>query len=150
MSFRHVRKSRDGYTWLGLMLSVLAVVAVAISTFYTDPAIPRALSGVLFGLFFVGLVWFTRILLFPFEWELVVDGDQIRWGRADRPDKQERVVVSQLARLVHDKSDHQVLGDTGSWRLLHIGDGILIRSDDQRALVDYLRQSFPQLRIETT
>src|SRR5436309_15141981 len=124
MSFRHIRKSRDGYSWLGLTLSVLAVVAVTISMFHTDAAIPRSLSGVLLAIFFIGLIWFAKILIFPFEWELVVDGEQIRWGRADRPQDQQRIALSQLARLVHNKSDGQVLGDTGGWQLLHIGDGI--------------------------
>jgi hypothetical protein len=41
-----------------------------------------------------------------------------------------------------------VLGDVGSWQLLHIGLGILIRASDQIALVDFLRQSFPHLKIE--
>jgi hypothetical protein len=102
------------------------------------------------SLFLIALVYSAKCLLFPFEMEVVVDGDEVRWGRADRLERQERVSVRKLVRLVHDKSDNQVLGDVGSWRLLHIGDGILMRAADQSALVDFLRQSFPQLKIETT
>lgn len=94
------------------------------------------------GLFFIGFAWFAKCLLSPFDMEVVVDGEETRWGRADRLDRQERVSVRQLVRLVHDKSDNQVLGYLGSWRLRPIGAGILMRAADQGALVDYLRQSF--------
>lgn len=150
MTFRHVRKSRDAYTWVGLVLTLMAVVAGFLFTYRSDTDLPRVIPAVFTGLFFIGFAWFAKCLLVPFEMEVVVDGDEVRWGRADRLDRQERVSIRQLVRLVHDKSDNQVLGDVGSWRLLHIGDGILMRADDQSALVDFLRQSFPQLRIETT
>lgn len=148
MAFRHVRNSRDGYSWLWMALSLLAVVAGGVFTYRGDTNIPRAFPIVFTGLCFVVLVWSVKCLLFPFDMEVVVDGEEIRWGRADRPDRQERVSVRQLVRLVHDKSENQVLGDVGGRRLLHIGDGILMRATDRKALLDFLRQSFPQLRID--
>jgi hypothetical protein len=149
MSFRHTRRSRDGYAWLGLVLSFLGVIAFGIATFHQEPAFPRILTAVLSALALVAAVWFVKGILSPFELEVVVDGGEIRWGRVDRPDRQERVAVGKLVCLIYDKSDgRDVLGDIGHWRLLHIDDGILMRSEERDALVDHLRQTFPQLKIE--
>jgi hypothetical protein len=147
MAFRHVRKSRDASTWVGLLLTLMAIVTGVLFTSETD--IPREFTVVFSGLFIVGFAWCAKCLLFPFEMEVVVDGDEIRWGRADRIDRQERVSIRQLVRIVHDKSGNQVFGDMNSWRSLHIGDGILLGAADQNALVEFLRQNYPRLRIET-
>ena len=149
MIFRQVRRSCDCYTWMWLTLSVLGITAFICAMFHTDPFIPRVVSVAVCALLLVAVVWCVRAIIHPFEWEVVVDGDQIRWGRADRPDRQQRVTVSQLARLVHDRNDSRVLGDVGRHPLTEIGVGILIRSEDQRALIDCLRQNFPGLKIET-
>ena len=150
MSFRHVRQSRDSYAWVGLGLSLLGVIAFGIATFHKELAFPRILTAILAGLALVAAVWFVKGIRSPFEMEVVVDGDEIRWGRADRPERQERVAITKLVCLIHDKSDnHQVLGDSGHWQLLHIGDGILMRSEEKDELVNYLRLTFPQLKIET-
>jgi hypothetical protein len=148
MTFRHIRKSRDGYTSLGLALTLVAVIAGGVFVL-SDTSAPRVFPVVFLTLFSIAFGWFTRCVLFPFEWEVVVEADQVRWGRVDRLDQQERVTISQLVRLIHDKSDNQVLGDVGSWRHLNIGIGILIRPDDQRAFVEHLHQRFPHLNIET-
>jgi hypothetical protein len=150
MTFRQVRQSCDSYMWLWLTLLLLGIVAFICAIFQTDTSIPRVFSTIMCGLLLAAAVWCVRAILYPFEWEVVVDENQIRWGRADCPDRQQRVIVSQLVRLIHDKSDYLILGDVGSRQLVEIGRGVLVSSDEQRALVEYLRQSFPQLKIETT
>ena len=150
MKFRYVRRSNDSYIWLLLILSLLGIIAFSCAMLPTDPFVPGRLSLVICGLLLAAVVWCGRAINHPFEWEVVVDDGQICWGRADRPDRQQRVAVSQLVRLIHDKREGQVVGDIGRFPSLEIGRGILMRSEDQSALVDYLRQSYPQLKIETT
>jgi hypothetical protein len=89
-----------------------------------------------------------KTILFPQEWEFVVENDSIRWGMSSKPERQRRLSVPKVARIIHDKSDNKILADVGGIRLLPIADYVLVRSDDQAALVDYLRQSFPQLTVE--
>jgi hypothetical protein len=150
IKFRYVRRSSDSHTWLFLILSLLGIVASSCAMLPTDPFFPRWLSLVICGLLLTVVVWCVRAVIHPFEWEVAVDDGQICWGRADRPDRQQRVVVSQLVRLIHDKTEGRILANNGAWQNVQIGAGILMYSDEQNALVDYLRQKFPQLKIETT
>ena len=108
----------------------------------------RVVSGVLLALFFVSVVWFIRCLLFPFQWELVVENDFVCWGRVDGLIQQKRIAVSQLVRLVYDKSDNQVFGDVGKIVLKPIGAEVLMRSEDTQAFIECMRKEFPQLKIE--
>jgi hypothetical protein len=150
VTFRYVRRSCDSYTWLWLTLSSLGIVAFGCAMFHADPFIPRVATMAVCGILFFPLVWCIRAIVHPFEWEVVVDDDQIRWGRADRPHRQQRVAFSQLVRLIDDRSDCLVRGDLGSGRLLDIGRGVMINPRDQRALIQHLRQRLPDLKIETT
>ena len=133
-----------------MVLSLLGVVAFGCDLFRAAPTFPRWLSLVICGLLLAAAGWCVRVIIHPFEWEVVVNDGQIFWGRADQPDRQQRVTVSQLVCLIHDKSDGRVVGDTGRWPSLEIGAGILLRSEDRQEFVDYLRQNFPKLKIETT
>jgi hypothetical protein len=87
-------------------------------------------------------------LIFPHELELVVEDDAIRWGASSRPERQQRLSMQKLVRVIYDKSDNQVLADVGGIRLIPVADSILMREVDRSALVEYLRECFPALRIE--
>ncbi|HTI98227.1 MAG TPA: hypothetical protein VL527_04915 [Dongiaceae bacterium] len=149
MKFRYVRRSNDSYVWLLLILSLLGVAAFICNLLPADPAFPRGVSLAAIVVLLVGIFWCVRAILNPFEWEVVVENGQICWGRADQQERQQRVAISKLVRLIWDKKEGEVVGDIGHFPpSLKIGEGILIRSEDQGALVDYLRQSYPQLKIE--
>jgi hypothetical protein len=149
MSYRHVRNSRDVYNWVGLVLSALAAGAFTITLFHRDPAFSKIFMVVLLVVFLAALGWFLRAIAWPFELEVVVEETEIRWGRADRPAKQQRVQISQIVRLLYDKKDCQILGDVGKRRYLVIGTGILMRTAERDALLDHLRQHCPKLKIES-
>ena len=110
----------------------------------------KIMTFALFALFGVAWAFSLRGILFPYEWELVIEEGYIRWGETAKPRRQRRLLIPSVKRLILDKSDNKVLADVGTWRLVPVGDYILMRTDDQAALVEHLRQAFPGLRIETT
>ena len=123
--------------------------SLAIAAFgWLVPSAPRLLVGAICAAFAFGFVCFAWAIVRPAEWELVAEGDQLRWGRADSPDRQQRLAVSRLTRLVYFELDGHVLADVGGPRLLPVGPDILIRAEDRRAFVEHLRRSFPSLPIE--
>ena len=146
--FRKVRSSRDRYSWIGFGLATCATIFGFVLLFRAPAGTDRTLSVLLLTLFFVALLWFLRCLLFPFEWELVVETDLIRWGRVDCPGRQQRLFINQLVRLVDDPIDNQVFADTGRIVSVSIGLNVLMQSEDRKAFVDCMRERFPQLRIE--
>jgi hypothetical protein len=153
MSFRRTRKSSDGYSWLTLALSLCGALgcgAICINAFMGESQSAKMFTSALFFMFGIAFAFSVRGILFPYEWELVIESDLIRWGETTKPQRQRRLRVPNVKRLIHDKSDSKVLADVGSWRLLPVGDYILMRAEDQAALVEHLRQSFPSLKIETT
>jgi hypothetical protein len=146
--FRKVRGSRDRFSWIGLGLSVAATIFGCLLFFRTPSQTDRTLSTLLLALFFVSLFWFLRCLLLPFEWELVVETDLIRWGRVDRPNRQQKLFINQLVRLVEDPTDNQVLADVGKIVLVPIGLNVLMLAEDRKAFLDFMREKFPRLPIE--
>lgn len=83
------------------------------------------------------------------QWELVVEKDSIRWGRVDFPNRQRRLAINQLKRLIDEKSDNQILADIGRIVFVPIGDNVLMSSSDRVEFVEFMRQKFPGLKIET-
>jgi hypothetical protein len=152
MNFRSVRKSNDGYAWLTLALSFCGAIfcGFLLLTFLKETRqfeiIGSTLLTVLFG---IVCAFSLKCILLPYEWELVIEGEWIRWGKTANPQRQRRLAVSQIKILIHDKSDNKVLANIGTWTLVPIGQGILMRAEDQAALVEYMRQTFPNLKIET-
>lgn len=153
MSFRRTRRSGDGYSWLTAALALCGAIVggvICLAAFTGDSTLAKTMTSVLFVLFGLAFVFSLRGIMFPYEWELVVEGDAIRWGETARPDRQRRLSLPRVKRLIHDKSDRKVLADVGEWRLLPVGDYILMQLEDQTTLVEYLQQRFPQLKIEIT
>jgi hypothetical protein len=146
--FRKVRSSRDQYSWIGFGLAICATIFGFVLLFRAPAGTDRTLSFLLLTLFFVASLWFVRCLLFPFEWEIVVETDLIRWGRVDSPDRQQKLFINQLVRLVDDSIDNQVFADTGRIVSVSIGLNVLMQSEDRKAFVDCMREKFPQLKIE--
>lgn len=152
MAFRRTRKSSDGYSWLTIILSGSGTVfagIICMATFMTESLLAKIGMSLMFVLFGVVFLFSLRGILFSYEWELVIDDDCIRWGEAARPMRQNRVEFPRLKRLVHDKSDNKVLADVGSWRLVPLGDYILMSAQDQTEVVEYLRQKLPSLEVAT-
>jgi hypothetical protein len=151
MSFRCTRRSNDGYTWLTFFMAFTGVIFIgfiALIAFAGKEIFPKIFSaGIWFG-FLIALISSARDVLCPYEWELVATGDQIRWGRVFDPDKQRRVLLAKIKRIVYEKSDNQLSVDIGSWRLLPVGNYVLVKTADTNNLVDFLKQNYPQLKIE--
>lgn len=149
MIFRHVRNSRDVYSGFGLTIFVPAVIIAAFFFFREQQPFDRTMCGVVLGLFSLCTVCLLRFILFPLQWELVVENNEIRWGRVDRPERQQHIAVDQLVRLINDETDQQVLGDIGSWRYLRFSDNVLMSATDRNEFVGRMRENFPRLNIET-
>lgn len=116
----------------------------------TESLLAKTGMSLLLVLFGAVFLLSLRGILFPYEWELVVKDDYIRWGKVGSLTRQSKVELPSLKRLIYDRSNNKVLADTGGWRLAPLGDYIIMKPQDQSELVDYLRKKLPGLEVETT
>lgn len=151
MTFRRTRRSDNHHTWWVSVISLVGFLfglVLSLAVFSSGSLWPKIfMSGVtlLFGIVFV---FSMDAILFPREWELVVDAESIRWGVSSKPKRQKKLPVAKIVRVIYDKSDGKLLVDMGGIQRLPVADHIVFHPDDQAALVEYLRENFPGLAIE--
>ena len=158
MSFRRTRRSNDGLGWVALILSLFGTAFTSAMCFATlffgssgpnsESLIPKVFLTLLFLLFLIAFIYCAQGILFPYEFEVVIEQDCIRWGKASRPSKQERLLISKVVRIVHDKSEGKILADTGIWRYTPIAEIVLTKSKESEEFLLELRKMFPALPIE--
>jgi hypothetical protein len=148
-SFHCARRTNDGEYWL-MALSISAftslwVVALGMKALDGDKG--QVAVGVL-GLFlFVPLTFFSwKVLLFPNEYELVIENHTIRWGRTDQRAQQTLMRLSQVKQWVFDRGEQELLAYTGCIALKKIGLGVL---NEQRAkeVIRFLEQQYPEIPV---
>jgi hypothetical protein len=150
--FRRARLSNDKASWLN---AAFAFAATALCVFFLSAHWYSESAGVKSGA--MALVAFFAAILYsagrgirqPFEIELVVEGDVIRWGRSVKPDEQQRLNVSQIKELIYDRRDGlSVLADVGKFCMVSIGHEVLLGSEDHDAFVEAIKEGFPNLKVE--
>lgn len=151
-TFRRTRRATDRPTWPLALLSFvleLSVFSFTLAACLFDGILDKFLCTALAFLFLTMFVWSMDSVFFPYEQELVVEDDCIRWGDCSKPARQHRLPVRKIKRIIHETQEHKVLADTGGFMLCHLCDRLLMSRNDQAALVEHLRTHFPQLTIET-
>lgn len=144
MTFRRSRRTNDWLGWLTFCACLLGAVIVG-GMLAVGVWVGKVETGL--GLCFGSLtVMFTVVtgfagwqLIRPQEWEFVVESGVIRWGRAARPDGQQRVRLADVRQVVNDWREQRVVVETGDGQTV-IGDFVLIRKGDQLAFIAFLKQ----------
>lgn len=150
MTFRRARRTNDWLGWLTFGASLLGVVAGFVATFHVIPdddnGVVNPLTGCCMGVF-APLAGFTGWqLIHPQKWEFVVEDGVIRWGRAVRPDKLQRVQLADIRRVVNDWREQRVIIETASGQTV-VGDFVLILKSDRLAFLAFLKQHHPEIAV---
>lgn len=151
MTFRRIRNSNDSYTWLVLaLLSCLWGSAAVAGSSLIPSDEQRVKTGFFLVLLLLALpiTWCALAIVRPRQWEIVVEGAVIRWGRTARPARQRSLQINQIRRIIHDRDSKRIFADVGGWSLLSIGHMVLLSFRDQLAMLAFLAQEFPHLKIE--
>lgn len=87
-----------------------------------------------------------KMVLFPWECELVMENNTIRWGRTDERDQQTSVRISQVKRWVFDRFDGELYAYTECFALKRIGDGVL-NEPRVKELIRFLERQYPEIPV---
>ena len=153
MLFRKTIVSNGKLGWLSTLfcLCLLAVGAfLGISAFLSQDIAAKIFMT--FWLVVIGTCSVLAIggLIFPREYEFVVERDCFRWGRSDKVARQKRLNVQEVAKLVHwlDEGEHMVFAVTQAGKRIRLSGSILYHESDVQLFLKTIRDSFPNILIE--
>lgn len=148
-NFRCTRRTNDGVGWS------FALFASAFTSLWLVGLWGNILKGDkeqvgfgVVGLFFlVPLTAFCwKIVLFPWECELVIENHTIRWGNTDRRDQQTSKRISQVKRWVFDQFERELFAYAECFALERIGHGVL-NEPRMKEVIRFLEQQYPEIPV---
>jgi hypothetical protein len=154
VTFRRTRRTNDwlgrltfGACLLGAVLADAIFVAATGVCLVTRQAWEGLLClGPLAAVFTVVTGFAGWQLIRPQEWEFVVDDGVIRWGPTAHPERQRRVLLADVRRVVVGSSsrDEGVVVEATVGRT--VGDDfVLIKKADRLAFVAFMKQHHPAI-----
>lgn len=149
-NFRCARRTNDGENWArALGVSTFTSLWIAVLGMKALDGDKGQIAVGVLGLFlFVPLTFFCwKEIVFPDEYELVIENHTIRWGRSDRRKEQTSIRLAVVKQWVVYRPDPVLYADTDCLLPKRVGLGIL--EDERRldALIDFLRQHYPDIGV---
>lgn len=83
----------------------------------------------------------------PHELEFVLDREELRYGRADRPESQTRIGRTQIRELMIDSDNGNLYLDTGRTFTGQLAYDIVLTKADRRRVVVEIRENWPEVKI---
>ncbi len=86
-------------------------------------------------------------LVRPREFEFVLKDGVIRWGPTARPDRQRRISVADIGRVMIDDREQRLVVETKAGFVHTFGDHLLISEVDRFAFVEFLKLNHPGVPV---
>jgi len=149
MSFHRTRRTDDFLGWLTLAACLLATVIGGTCLWVGVAEGERVLVAAvawLCGFAALDAVCGWRLVR-PSVLEFGVERGVVRWGPVGRPDRQRRLCLTDVQRVVVNRREGEVWAETEGIALVPLGADVLVRWSDRWALVGFLRQHHPDVPI---
>jgi hypothetical protein len=146
--FRKVRRTDDFLGWMGLAVSYPALVMTVVgllAAVTANDVFSSVVTGLLSVLFALVAVGYVAGLIAPYEEEFVVADAVIRWGRADRKDRQWRLPIEDIEHITIDARNDRLAAETIDGRSYILGVNVNFGRKDRRALVRFLKCEYPKV-----
>ncbi|WP_020475810.1 hypothetical protein [Zavarzinella formosa] len=150
MSFHRTRRTDDLLGWLTFAACLLATVIGGACLWVGVAEGERVLvaAAVVWLVGFAALDAFSGWrLVRPAALEFRVERGVARWGPVGRPDRQRRLSLTDVRRVVVNRREGEVWAETDAIALEPFGGDVLVRWSDRRALVGFLRQHHPEVPV---
>ncbi len=144
--FRCTRKTNDERGWMAMGLLTCVTFPLCYLVYLEGSGSDFLLVGLFFVAAILAIVCQLRELIFPREWELVVNDVEIRWSRMNRSHGQETLSLENVKYLVVGRAERTVAENTGGFFNRTIGQYIFTKASFA-AFLKFMADRHPEIRI---
>ena len=146
---RITRKSNDTLTFAALLLSFLIVVVMILFVFVSwDSGVMPFIFGAVAILMGFGVAKILVGIISPFQHELVIESDQLRFGRADLPRSQKVLSRSGIECFIFDSGpDPSLCVHTGKAIAPDLAPGIVQTVPQMQSVASTIQENWLEIPV---